>query len=143
MVFQNCYEQLYRNKITMQEQKYLTDLHHDHNEWKNILSFYEEDVETMKKRLEEVVAKNSDREVHGWVERFQNKLIIQTEQIDILRHDINICEDAIVKNVTDNPVASDRRKTDDHLELRERIQTFELLFNKLRKDLNAFVAKWM
>ena len=127
----------------MQEQKYLTDLHHDHNEWKNVLSFYEEDVETMKKRLGEVAAKNSDREVHGWVERFQNKLIIQVEQIDILRHEINICEDNIVKNVTDNPVASDRRKADDHLELREKIQTFELLFNKLRKDLNAFVAKWM
>ena len=127
----------------MQEQKYLTDLHKEHSEWKNVLTFYEEDVETMKKRLEEVASKNTDREMHGWVERFQNKLIIQKEQIDILEHDINACEEVIVKNVTDNPVASDRRKIDDHIELRERIQTFELLFNKLRKDLNAFVAKWM
>ena len=127
----------------MQEQNYLTDLHKEHSEWKNVLTFYEEDVETMKKRLEEVASKNTDREMHGWVERFQNKLIIKKEQIDILEHDINACEEVIVKNVTDNPVASDRRKIDDHIELRERIQTFELLFNKLRKDLNAFVAKWM
>jgi hypothetical protein len=127
----------------MTNQKYLAELHHDHREWKNILSFYEEDLSVMRKRLEEVASKNSDREMHAWVERFQNKLIIQAEQIDILRHDINHCEDEIVKSVEDNPTASDRRKMDDHADLRERVQTFELLFNKLRKDLNAFVAKWM
>ena len=127
----------------MPNQKYLAELHHDHREWKNVLSFYEEDITTMKRRLEEVAGKNTDREMHGWVERFQNKLIIQTEQIDILRHDINACEGELVQNVEHNPVASDKRKLDDHTELRERFQTFELLFNKLRKDLNAFVAKWM
>ncbi|MBK9792512.1 MAG: hypothetical protein IPP60_05275 [Sphingobacteriales bacterium] len=127
----------------MPQQKHLAELHHDHREWKNILFFYEEDIVTMRKRLEEVASKNTDREMHGLVERFQNKLIIQTEQIDILRHDINACEDVLVKNVEHNPVASDKRKIDDHTELRERVQTFELLFNKLRKDLNAFVAKWM
>ncbi|HPH88953.1 MAG TPA: hypothetical protein PKV76_10780 [Chitinophagales bacterium] len=127
----------------MPEQKKLAELHHDHREWKNVLSFYEEDISTMKKRLEEVASKNTDREMHGWVERFQNKLIIQSEQIDILLHDINACEDNIIKNVENNPVASDKRKMDDHTELRDRFQTFELLFNKLRKDLNAFVAKWM
>lgn len=127
----------------MSDQKYLAELHHDHREWKNVLSFYEEDLTVMKKRLEEVAAKNSDREMHSWVERFQNKLIIQAEQIDMLRHDINSCESDIIQNIEDNPTASDRRKIDDHTELRERVQTFELLFNKLRKDLNAFVAKWM
>ncbi|HOY41275.1 MAG TPA: hypothetical protein PLX60_05395 [Chitinophagales bacterium] len=127
----------------MPEQKKLAELHHDHREWKNVLSFYEEDISTMKKRLEEVASKNTDREMHGWVERFQNKLIIQSEQIDILLHDINACEDNIIKNIENNPVASDKRKMDDHTELRDRFQTFELLFNKLRKDLNAFVAKWM
>ena len=80
------------------------------------MSFYEEDISTMKKRLEEVASKNTDREMHGWVERFQNKLIIQSEQIDILLHDINACEDNIIKNVENNPVASDKRKMDDHTE---------------------------
>ena len=127
----------------MSTQKYLADLHHDHKEWMNVLSFYKEDIKIMNNRLEEVASKNSDREMHGWVERFQNKLIIQTEQIDILNHDIKDCESDIRKNVEDNPIASDRRKVYDHTELRDRFQTFELIFNKLRKDLNSFVAKWM
>ena len=127
----------------MSTQKYLTELHHEHKEWLNVLSFYQEDILTMKKRLEEVASKNTDREIHAWVERFQNKIIIQTEQIDILKHEINDCESDIVGNIENNPVASDRRKLDDHAELRDRFQTFELLFNKLRKDLNVFVAKWL
>lgn len=127
----------------MSTQKYLTELHHEHKEWLNVLSFYEEDVLTMKKRLEEVASKNTDREMHGWLERFQNKLIIQSEQIDILKHEIKDCESDIVSNVENNPVASDRRKADDHAEMRDKFQTFELLFNKLRKDLNVFVAKWL
>jgi hypothetical protein len=127
----------------MTTQKYLTDLHHDHKEWLNVLSFYGEDIISMKKRLEEVASKNTDRDMHAWVERFQNRLIIQSEQIDILKHDINHCESKILQNVEDNPVASDRRKIDDHVDLREKMQTFDLLFNKLRKDLLSFVAKWM
>ncbi len=127
----------------MSPQKYLSDLHREHNEWKNLLYFYEQDIVTMKVRLEEVASKNTDREMHGWVERFQNKLIIQAEQIDILKHDVNSCEEKIVKNIESNPVASDKRKLEDHIDLRERVQTFELLFNKLRKDLNAFSAKWL
>ncbi|MFN8281704.1 MAG: hypothetical protein U0U67_00715 [Chitinophagales bacterium] len=127
----------------MSQQMYLTDLHHEHKEWKNIISLYEEDLAVMRKKLEEVASKNTDHDMHTYVERFQNKLIIQEEQIDILRHDINECEASIVENIKENPTASDRRKADDHADLRERVQTFELLFNKLRKDLNAFVAKWM
>ena len=127
----------------MSTHKYLTDLHHEHKEWLNVLSFYQEDILTMKKRLEEVASKNTDREIHGWVERFKNKIIIQTEQIELLKHEINDHESEIVSNVENNPVASDRRKIDDHSELRDRFQTFELLFNKLRKDLNVFAAKWL
>lgn len=127
----------------MSEQKYLNDLHQDHRIWKNMLIFYLEDIRTMRKRLEEVSAKNTDKEMHGWVERFQNKLLIQQEQIALLKHDITIDEDKIVQNISDNPQASDHRKIADDADLRERMQTFELLFIHLRKDLNAFVAKWI
>src|SRR4051812_42965209 len=104
-------------------QKYLSELHHDHKEWLAMIGFYEEDLITMRKRLEEVASKNTDRDIHSWIERFQNKFIIQDEQISQLRHDINGCEENIRKNVQDNPTASDRRKIDDHVELRDHFQT--------------------
>ena len=127
----------------MPELKTLVELHKEHRQWLKMISFYEEDLAVLKKRLEEVSIKNTDREMHGFVERFQNKLIIQAEQIDMLRHDIADHEVEIVNNVEANTTATNRRKLEDHADMRERVQTFEILFNKLRKDLNAFVAKWM
>ncbi len=127
----------------MPELKTLVELHKEHRQWLKMISFYEEDLTVLKKRLEEVSIKNTDREMHGLVERFQNKLIIQAEQIDVLRHDIADHEVEIVNDVEANTTATNRRKVEDHADMRERVQTFEILFNKLRKDLNAFVAKWM
>ncbi|HQG39156.1 MAG TPA: hypothetical protein PLK15_08480 [Chitinophagales bacterium] len=127
----------------MPELKTLVELHKEHRQWLKMISFYEEDLAVLKKRLEEVSIKNTEREMHGFVERFQNKLIIQAEQIDMLRHDIADHEVEIVNNVEANTTATNRRKLEDHADMRERVQTFEILFNKLRKDLNAFVAKWM
>ncbi len=124
-------------------QQYLTHLHQEHQQWIHELSFYEEDISIMRKRLEEIASRNTGKDMHAMIERFQNKIIIQQEQIDILLHDINECESHLIKNVEENPVATDRRKMEDHTELRERVQTFELLFNRLRKDLNTFVATWM
>jgi hypothetical protein len=127
----------------MTAQKYLSDLHHDYKTWKNNLSFYKEDLGLMQKRLQEVAAKNSDKDMHALVERFQNKLIIEEERIDTLQHRLILNEEEVIDNVKANPVSSDHRRMDEPLDLRDDIQSFEVLFNQLRKDLNLFAAKWM
>lgn len=124
-------------------QKYLQELHAELKAWKNKLAFYEDDLAVMKKRLGEVSSKNTDHEVHAMVERFQNKMIIQKEQLDILNHDVDTAAKAIQDNIESNPQASDHRKADDHSELRDRVNTFEVLFNDLRKDQIGFTARWM
>lgn len=144
ILYELKYTELWSIKMMdMPELKSLVELHKEHRQWLKIITFYEEDLAVLKKRLEEVSIKNTDREMHGLVERFQNKLIIQAEQIDMLRHDIADHEVEIVNDVEANSTATNRRKLEDHADMRERVQTFEILFNKLRKDLNAFVAKWM
>ncbi len=127
----------------MTVQKYLSDLHHECITWKNNLSFYKEDLEVMKHRLGEVARKNTDKDMHAMVERFQNKLIIEEERIDTLMHRLNLSEEEVVDNVKDNPSSSDHRKMTSPQDLWDDMQSFELLFNQLRKDLNSFAAKWM
>lgn len=124
-------------------QKYLQELYAEIKGWKNKLAFYEDDLRVLKSRLGEVSAKNSDQEVHALVERFQNKMIIQQEQLDILNHDLNTAAQTIQENIENNPQASDHRKADDHAGMRDRVNTFELLFNDLRRDLVGFTARWM
>ena len=83
----------------MSELKYLQELHAEHKAWLNTIKFYEDDLKVLQNRLSEVSIKNTDKEFHAMIERFQNKLIIQKEQIDILTHEINQHEQEILKNI--------------------------------------------
>jgi hypothetical protein len=127
----------------MSTQKHLTELHAEHKEWLNKLSFYKDDLTVMQSRLDEIASKNSSKDALVMIEHFQNQFKIQNEQIDILKHDINQHSANIESSISNNPVASDHRTMEDHAPERERMERFEELFTSLRKDLFGFLAKWM
>lgn len=127
----------------MKTQKLILTQHTEHNEWLNKLLFYKDDLTIMQNRLNEIAKQILSTDVMKSVEHFQNQFIIQREQIDILKHEINKREDEIIKSINENPIASDHRRTDDHKDHREKIERFEELFALLRKDLLSFLAKWM
>lgn len=114
--------------------------HHEHTGWLNKISFYEDEINIMQKKLEEVNSKNTAAEVRKNVEHFQNQLIIQKRNADVLQRHIKREEKDIQKNILENPVASDHRKSEDHSEERDMIDSFEKNFNALRKEFNAFLA---
>mgnify|MGYP003472113139 CR=1 FL=1 len=70
------------------EKKYVYDLHAEHREWLNKIAFYKDEIKIMRHRLEQVTEKNTSKEVLALVEHFQNQLIVQDEQNDILRHNV-------------------------------------------------------
>ena len=125
----------------MENQVYIAELHHDHQYWEKKLAFYEDELNIMKNRLAEVSAKNTDADVKVKVEQFQNRFIIQKNEIDELKHNIHIEEDHLTQNIQANPVASDHRKLADNAPLRDRIITFDPLFESLREEFNEFVAE--
>jgi hypothetical protein len=97
----------------------------------------------MTNRLSEVASKNTSSEVLALVDHFNNQLIIQKEQIDILNHDIksheSYLEAAVRKNVND----IEHAKFSDHKNHRESIAVFEKIFKELREELIDFLSKWM
>ena len=124
-------------------EKSITLLHGEHKEWISKLSFYNDDLVVLRKWLDDVVKRNNSEEFLIGLEHFQNQIIIQQEQIDQLKHEINENEAVLEKSVSHNPVASDHRKMNDHPEHREKIARFEELFRTLRKEQMIFLAKWM
>lgn len=56
----------------MENQKYITELHQEYQEWEKKLAFYEDEIKVMQNRLSEVSAKNSDVNIKVKVEQFQN-----------------------------------------------------------------------
>ncbi len=125
------------------EKKYVYDLHAEHREWLNKIAFYKDEIKIMRHRLEQVTEKNTSKEVLALVEHFQNQLIVQDEQNDILRHNVKEYENVIEDHLKKNEVAADRLKWDDHTNMRDQVDTYEKIFNDLRKELIGFLAKWM
>ena len=127
----------------METTKTIYQLHEEHKTWLNKLLFYKDELSIMTNRLSEVASKNTSSEVLALVDHFNNQLIIQKEQIDILNHDIksheSYLEAAVRKNVND----IEHAKFSDHKKHRESIAVFEKIFKELREELIDFLSKWM
>jgi hypothetical protein len=122
---------------------YLRDLINDHKTWISELKLQQNQVEIFKKRLAEVLVKNTDHDVMALAEQFQNKFIRQLEVIDILDHDIKIDHSKLEMFAKEHPVALDHIYFDDHVKLRDRIFTNSRLWQDLRDEFYGFVEKWI
>ncbi|MEO6303091.1 MAG: hypothetical protein ABIP51_07945 [Bacteroidia bacterium] len=117
--------------------------HEENKEWMNSLLFYQDEIKIMKGRIAEIASKNSAKEILAQVEHFQNQLIIQKNQIDTLKHVINLNNDTINNEIKKNDTAVDHRSINDHTVLRDGVLSFEKAFAALKAELNVFLSKWM
>ncbi len=117
--------------------------HEENKEWLNKLLFYQDEIHVMEHHLEEIVSKNTSKEILAKVEHFQNQLIIQKNTIDTLKHEVNISEDELMSSITKNEFAVDHRSIKDHIETRLKVEVFEKIFKDLKTELNLSLIKWM
>lgn len=117
-------------------------LHEEHKTWLNKLAFYADDISIMENRLQEVVAKNTDKEVLAMAHHFENQFIMRKEQIDEMRHAIKEHESFIEKKVGNNP-AADHLDMKDHRLERDNMETFEKSFADSRTEFVGFLSKVM
>jgi SepF-like predicted cell division protein (DUF552 family) len=122
-------------------QKYIHELHAEHNEFLSVLAFAKDEIKTFKTRLNEVVTANNKQEVMAQVEHFENQFLRHNEVIDELKHDVHECEVRIAKLAEENNVATDHRKTDDHAELRDQMETFNKIYSELKTEFKKFLEK--
>lgn len=123
--------------------KKIDELHFEHKVWMNQFEFCKGELAFFNERLEEIARKNTSTEVMKEVGHFQNQFVIQRNEIDIFMHNIILHEDALVKEVKDNPVATDKRQMNDHPEERDRFDTFNKLYFDMKKEFMEFLRKRM
>lgn len=123
--------------------KHLDDLHFEHATWIRQFDFYKSELHYFQKRLDEIAQRNTDKNILQEVGQFQSRFIVQRDVIDRFEHSIQLHEDAFMKDVKGNPVASDRRLHHDHAAEREEFETFEKLYTELRKDFMEHLRRWM
>lgn len=123
--------------------KHLADLHFEHNVWLNTLQFCKEEINIFERRMEELVARNTDKTLLAELEHFQNQYIREREVIDELRHGIKEHENFLEKEMKEHPVAIEHRAFGDHAELRDRMVTFEKLYRELKEEFYRWLTKVM
>lgn len=121
----------------------LFEQHREHSDWQSRLDFYKNEMKGMQDRLEEVSRKNNSTEVRKGIEHFQNQFIIQNRNVIEISEQIAGGEKKILAEIAGNPVASDHRSGEDHSKERDLVNSFETVFNQLRKEYNAFLANWL
>lgn len=115
----------------------------DHSQWIKGLEFYDEELDTLEKRLMEIVQKNNGSEVMASVEHFQNQFMVQRNNIDELLHAIHEHDKTVAKEAQDHAGKMRATEVDHHNQLKEQVESFEKIFNDLRHEYNRFLSKWM
>lgn len=117
--------------------------HEENTEWINKLDFYKDEINILKGRLEEIASKNNSQDVLAFVESYQNRFIIQRNNIDEISHKVKENEQALINEIKSNPIAVDHRKTEYHAAEKDLVESFEKSFNDMRDEFNKFSSKWM
>lgn len=115
-----------------------------HSDWLRGLEFYKQEIEILRKRLTEIAGKNTVAEVLKQVEHFENLFKIEVNNIDRLRHDINLN----IQSIAVQAEASKAGYIDNillarHNTLRVRYEDEEKAVRELRADFMRFSAEWM
>ncbi|HEY9000738.1 MAG TPA: hypothetical protein VIM89_05265 [Mucilaginibacter sp.] len=109
----------------------------------NSLTFYEQEIDILKKRLEEIASKNTGHEVSEGIEHFQNQFIIHSEKIDELKHAFHSNLQALEVQILETTAYADEGSLDDNEHLYDQYLMEETLLNELRHEFLRFAAKWM
>ncbi len=120
---------------------YISDIHFDHRVWISELKFWQDEINTFKHRLEELVARVHDRDVMAKVEKYQNQFIRHREVIDTLKHDINAAEHKLVVLVEKHPEALNQVYLEDQEPMRDRMETQRKLYGELKINFLNFLRK--
>ena len=82
-------------------------------------------------------------EARQGVEHFQNQFIVQRNNIDELKHEVNIYVSKLGTDAQQHGGRMESNMLDEHAALHEKYEDFERVMNILRHEFNEYLSKWM
>ncbi len=120
--------------------KHITNLHSDAL---RALDFYKQDIMILRRRLEEIAADNTGHEVAVKVEYFQNQFLIQSNNIDELKHNLNQNLAKVEEQVKASAGFLDQSVAAENSEIYSQYLSLEKVINEIRHEFNSFASRWM
>ena len=122
---------------------YNSDLHFEHEQWKNELLFWKDEIKSFTNRLNEIVKRWTDDIVLSELDRFENNFMIHKVKIEEFLNEIQAHELNISKHYKKNEEVIDRIFFKDHLKFREKMETERKIYTDLKKSFFLFLSKYM
>ena len=94
-------------------------------------------------RLEELVLRWTDQDVLAEIEKFQNQFMIQEKEFDAIKDQIAMHEKNMAAHYEKNEDVLNKMFVNQHLALREVLETERNLYHNLKKDFFRFMTKYM
>lgn len=124
----------------MQTSSIKTTANH-YGEWKNSLSFYKDELTIFKNRLTEIVSKNNSKEIMKTVEHFENQFLLQSENIDILQHDISTHLNTMAGEIKEHAGHISSGQLAEDAQLKDRFESESKVFTELRDEFMQFIGR--
>lgn len=112
-------------------------------DWKRELDFFKSEIAYLRKRLEEIALKNTAHEVLAQVEHFENKFKIMSIHVDELRHDVNLKNEALLKEASEKPNYINVKMIDADENLIDLMGDTSNDFQQTKKEFYQFLSKVM
>lgn len=107
------------------------------------IAFYQQELDILQERLQEIAADNTSREVQEQVEHFQNQFLIHGKYLEELKNDVHANDRKIEDDLLQTPDEVAETVAAEHAQIHERYLNEERVFSGLRHDFNRFASEWM
>ncbi|MFM6983860.1 MAG: hypothetical protein ACKOXF_06990 [Chitinophagaceae bacterium] len=121
----------------------IAKLHNLCEDWKRELKFFKDEVPVLRKRLDEVVSKNTSSDVLKEVEHFENKFRILSTHIDELLHDVNVKTDELTSQAATQAKYINVKMFDADTVLEDLMLTTSRDFHETKNSYYKFLSKVM
>lgn len=107
------------------------------------LIFYKEEINVLQQRLDEVASKNSSFEVRQGIEHFQNQFVLQKNNIDELKHKVNLFYEKLSKDTHLHSGRINDVRIEEQNKLQEEFLILEKVIKEMKQEFIQFLKKWM
>jgi hypothetical protein len=119
------------------------DLHFEHENWNRELDFWQDELESFQNRLNELVARQYDKDMYANIEKFQNQLNIHEGVMNSIRNQIQMHESNIADHYRKNEDSMNREMVKKHLEIRNRMENQRDIISEMKKNLFSFLTEYL
>jgi hypothetical protein len=119
------------------------DLHFEHENWNRELDFWQDELESFQNRLNELVARQYDKDMYANIEKFQNQLNIHEGVMNSIRSQIQMHESNIADHYRKNEDSMNREMVKKHLEIRNRMENQRDIISEMKKNLFSFLTEYL